>query len=1113
MVRSSLKYPYAVLAACLVVIILGVLAYEKMLTDIFPDIKTPVVAIVTFYKGMGPNEIEGAITLRLEQVYVQASYIDHIESRSLPGVSIIKVFFDPSYDINAGLAEIVSLTYSSLRYLPKGIWPPIVMKYGASSLPIADITFSGQGMSEKETRDLAYYNARPQLAEVTGSSIPPTFGGTIRQITVFLDRERLLARNVGLHEVVEALNSQNLLLPAADVKIGDLDYNVYSDSMIEDVGKMNEMPIKIAEGVPIQLRDIGKAVDSFMIQTNLVRIDGRRAVYIPLLKQVGANTITVIEDIKERIQNLRHLPEALNVKLIYDQSLYIRQAISTLEHEGLLGGTLACLMVLLFLGSWRSTSVVVLAIPLSVTAALCALYFTGNSINMMTLGGLALAVGRLVDDAIVVVENFHRHLGMNKSAHAAAADAVTEVATPMLVITITVFLVFLPIAFFTGVVKFLFVPLGLTVAYAMMASYFMALSVAPVTLEWLYRDKQSPKEQTETVEKGNERPASSPQAQESGHEDHQQTPERRAHWYSRVSAWWKSITLFEPFVEWYIRTLKWCLAHKAVVISLVGVLFVGTVFLSLLLSTEFFPQADVGAFIMHVSAPQGTRIEKTEALLVKLEDLIKQHIPEHELDQIVSNIGVPFGYMILYTTVAGPHQGFTLVNLKRDRKTATSDVIARLRQEIPRQFPGIKVRFEAGGIVSKLISFGIPADIDVKLQGDNLAELQQVAGQMYDQVVAVQHTVDVQVYQGMDYPELHVKFDRAKADYLGLNEKRMVTDLITGLASNIQLEPTWWIDPKSHNAYFVVAQFPEQNLEKFEDFLNLPLSAPDATLPSATTMGTVLRRGSELALGQTPFPELPRLPVVDGNIGAVLLLRDFASVDRRDGPETVDHYGLEKSVDILANVEGNDLGGVARKIEQAVENVQLPKSVKLTMKGDVEHMRSAMKGFATMLPVAILLMYVIMVGLFRSFLDPIVILFAVPLGFIGVVWMLLATQTSVNVESLIGTLMMTGIVVSNSILLVDFANSRLQEGKSIEEAVVDAGRLRIRPILMTSIATIIGLTPMALGVGEGSAMNMPLARAVIGGLSFATIVTLLFIPVLHAAFRGRRGAKQSNNLD
>ncbi len=1078
--RASLKNPYAVIAISLIVIILGVVSYQKMVVDIFPEINMPVVAVATFYKGMGPSEVEGAITLRLEQAFLQASYIDHIESRSLPGVSLIKIYFHSSYDVNAGLAEITSLTYANLKFLPQGIFPPIIIKFGAASLPIAIQTTSSETMTEKEVRDLAYFNVRPQLGGVPGVAFPTTFGGTVRQVTIFLDPERMLARGVSTHEIVNSVNMQSVLLPAGDVKIGDFDYNVYTNSMIKVVDQMNDIPIKMVNGVPLFLRDVGKAVDSTMIQTNVVRINGNRAVYLPILKQAGANTIAVIDGIKEVLPKLINIPKDLAIKLLFDQSLYIRQAIKTLEHEGLLGGGLACLMVLLFLGSLRSTLIVAMAIPLSITAAFIGLYFTGHSVNIMTLGGLALAVGRLVDDAIVVVENFHRHMAMGKTSSQAAADAVNEVALPMLIITITVFLVFLPIAFFTGVIKFLFVPLALAVAYAMMASYVVALTLAPVSMARLLRD----------------------------HASHAQGGASATH-QGRFTAFWNRLNIFDPFVERYVLLLRWCLAHKVIVIVTVTAIFVGSMFMAPLMATEFFPKVDAGSFVLNVSVPEGTRIEKTEAIVARVEGLIRDAIPAAELDQIVSNIGVPQGWMVLYTPVNGPHQAFVLVSMKHDHDVRTDDIIMKLRQSFRRDLPGVKFSFQTGGIVSDVINAGLPAPIDIKVSGPNMGDLAATANMVRDLVAAIPGTADVQVRQGMDYPEIHLDINRDKASFVGLNESQIVTDLVTGLSSNVTLNPGYWIDPRTNNAYFVVTQFPEQILLEFDDFLNMPLVGTYVDKPMSVSAGGTRLRGSSLVLTQTPFPEQVRLPGVISTGGSPVLLRDLVDVVRKVGPETVDHFNLQRTMDVLVSVPGNDLGHIATQIEQAVAKLKIPKDVVLTFKGEVDSMRAAISGFAWNLPMAMVLIYLVMVGLFRSWLDPFVVMFAVPLGFIGVIWMLLLTHTSVNVESMIGTLMMIGIVVSNSVLLVDFANNKLREGMPIEEAVVEAGRLRIRPILMTSLATVFGLAPMALGIGEGSESNMPLARAVIGGLTVSTFMTLLFIPVLHAIARRRSAAGQA----
>jgi CzcA family heavy metal efflux pump len=1063
--RASLKNPYAVVAISLIIVILGVISFQNMVVDIFPEINLPVVAIATFYKGMGPSEIEGAITLRLEQLFLQASYVEHIESRSLPGVSLIKVYFHPSYNVNDALSEITSLTYSSLRYLPQGVFPPIIIKFGASSLPIANVTVSSDTLNEKDVRDQAYFGVRPQLGNVPGISLPPTFGGTVRQITVFLDQEQMLAKNVSASEIVNAVNAQSLLLPAGNVKIGDFDYNVYTNVLVKIVDQMNEIPIKMVNGVPLFLKDVGKASDSTMIQTNVVRINGRRAVYIPILKQAGANTLQVIDGIKTMLPKLIGLPKDLTVKMIFDQSLYIRQAIQTLEHEGLLGGGLACLMVLIFLGSLRSTVVIALAIPLSVTAAFIGLYFSGHTINIMTLGGLALAVGRLVDDAIVVVENTHRHMEMGKTAREAAGDAVAEVALPMLVITITVFLVFLPIAFFTGVIKFLFMPLALTVAYAMMASYVVALTVAPVTLGRLL----------------------------AGHQEHAQ---KRG-----FPALWDRVNLFDPFVDRYVIVLRWCLRHKLVVIVVVTATFAVSLMAAPRLATEFFPKVDAGQFLLNVSAPEGTRVEKTEAIVGQIETMIRETVPAAELEQVVSNIGLPQGWMVLYTPVSGPHQAFILVSLTHGHTTGTGEIVARLRDQLQRELPGLKFSFQTGGIVSDVINFGQPAPIDVKISGPKMADLATASTAIRDAALGTSGTADVQVRQGLGYPELRLDIDRNKSAFSGLNVQKIVFDLITGLSSNVQLNPGYWIDPKSNNAYFVVAQYPEQGLAEFDDFLNMPL----------TSAGGEGQRGSALALQQTLYSQRPTLPEGGGTDHPPVLLRDLAQVTRQSGPETVDHYNLQRTMDVLISVPGNDLGRIAAAIQDKVAKLELPRDLAVSFKGEFESMKSAMEGFGGTLPLAMILIYLVMVGLFRSYLDPFIIMFAVPLGFIGVIWMLLLTDTSLNVESLIGTLMMIGIVVSNSILLVDFANARLREGASLEEAVIDAGRMRIRPILMTSLATVIGLAPMALGIGEGSETNMPLARAVIGGLTISTFMTLLFIPVLHVLARQRseRAARQT----
>jgi multidrug efflux pump subunit AcrB len=907
-------------------------------------------------------------------------------------------------------------------------------------------------------------------------SLPPTFGGTIRQITVFLDREKMLARGVSVDEIVKAVNAENLLVPAGDVKIGDFDYNVYSNSIVSLVKAMNDFPVKVVNGIPLFVKDVGTASDSTAVQVNIVRVNGRRSVYVPILKQAGANTLKVIDGIRETLPKLKGIPADLELKLLFDQSIYIRQAIATVQHEMLLGGGLACVMILLFLGSIRSMLIIALAIPLSIATAIVLLYFTGHTINIMTLGGLALAVGTLVDNSIVVLENIHRHIAMDKPVREAVADGASEVALPMLVITISILIVYLPIVFFTGTIKFLFVPLGLAVAYAMGASYLASLTVAPVAIAAGHRELGHLPELAKI-----------------------ETP--RSVWGS-LTAIWKSFNPFERVADRYEAFLRWGLGHKALIVGTVGGVFLVSMVQAPRLATEFFPKVDAGEFILNVAAPEGTRLEKTEAIVGKAEEVIRKVIPLSELDQVVANIGLPQGWMVLYTPVAGPHQAFVLVSLVKQHVVGTDEYINRIRAELRKELPSLKFSFQTGGVVSDVINAGLPAPVDIKVSGPSLADLSQAAVQIRDVVASVPGTLDARVQQGMDYPEIHLNVDRVFAAYMGLTEQQILADVVTGLSSNISGDPGYWIDPKTNNAYFVVAQYPEQNLKRFEDFLLTPLIGGRTTELPIRIAGTGGLGGSTLTLQNTPFAGMPIMPSTGNFAGGArrqpILLKDVVQMERRTGPETIDHFNLQRTMDVMFGVAGNDLGAVARAVEEKLGGLGLPKDVTVDLKGEVGSMRATIRGFAVTLPLAVLLVYLVMVGLFRSYRDPLVILASVPLGFIGVVWMLLLTNTSVNLESLIGSLMMIGIVVSNSILVVDFANVLMRQGMPIQEAVVRAGRLRLRPVLMTALATSLGLLPMALGLGEGAEANIPLARAVIGGMMVSAVMTLLFVPILHS---------------
>ncbi|HSA65732.1 MAG TPA: efflux RND transporter permease subunit [Nitrospira sp.] len=1070
--RAALKNPFAVFALCMIVIILGTVSFRKMKVDIFPDIDIPVILVSTFYRGLSPSEIEGAITLRFEQQFLQASYIEHIESQSLAGISYIKVFFQPEYSIDAAQSELTSLAYSIIRLLPPGVFPPSVYKFGVASLPIGLLTVSSDSLSEKEMRDLAYFTVRPQMASIPGISAPPTLGGKVRQITVFMDQSKMLARGVSPSDVVKALNAQNAILPAGDVKIGDLDYYVYSNTLIQVVDQIHNIPIKVVNGVPVFIRDIGTVADSAAIQTSIVRVNGRESVYIPVTKQEGANTLAVADGIRDRIPKLTEIPAGASVKFLYDQSLYIRQAVANLQKEGLLGAGLAGVMVYLFLRSLKAALVVGLAIPLSLTSAMVALYLTGQSVNIMTLGGLALVIGTLLDNNIVVQENLHRHLEMGKDGRSAAEDSATELTLPIFVATICILIVYLPIIFFSGIIKYLFVPLAMTVAFAMLADYAVSMSVTPVILARLYRR---------------------------GHGD-----TGNAHEGEAESGW------FGVVIAAYVRLLHFGLRFKSLVVLLaLACLVAAAVLIVPQLHTEFFPKVDAGNFTMLITAPEGTRIEKTTAIVGQIEHMIKEVIPKEELEETVSNTGLYYGDAGRFAPNTGPHTAFVLVSLVTGHEGRTDDYIAHLRERLRRDIPGVEVAFQTGGIVSDVLNFGLRAPIDIQVKGPHLDLIRPVAEDIRGRVAQIPNTTDVRIKQGKSYPELHINVDRTKAAYYGINQDRVIVDVITGLSSNIALSPNYWIDPRTANGYYLLAQFPEQSLTNTETILNTPLIGASVALPPSVGIGRRMTAGSSLALEDTPFAG-QNLAIgggyyggMDQERGPLVRLRDVATLEQRTGPDSVDHYDLSRLIDVLVTPVGNDLGRVASRIEEALKDIVLPKDVVITLKGEVANMRAAFDNFALALPLAVVLIYLVMVGLFRSMIDPIIILLAVPLGWIGTVLMLYLTNTSANVESMIGTLMMMGIVVSNSILLVDFANRMARSGATPEIAVTEAGRRRIRPIVMTALATILGLLPLALGYGEGNETMVPLARAVVGGLIVSTGMTLFVVPVIHSMILSR----------
>lgn len=1033
----ALRNPHTVVVGALIVALLGVTAFGRMPVDVFPDLKMPAVVVATFYPGMPPLEIERDITTRFERFFTLGSDIEHIESRSLPGVSIIRVFFHPDTNVDTAAASLANLAMADLRHLPPGTLPPLVLKSDASSLPVTLVTVAGQGFSEAQLRDQAQYNVRNQLATVAGASVPPPFGGKYRQIMVYTDRNALEARGLTLMDVVHSLNDANLIIPAGDAKIGSLDYFVDSNSMIPDPSRIDTVPVRVAAGqAPVFVGDVAHAEDAAQIQQNVVRIDGERSVYLPILKQGAANTISVVDGVRGLLPRVLGLPDGMHLEAIFDQSGYIREAIASLQHEAASAAVLASLVILLFLGNIKSTLAIFISIPLSVLAAAFGLFLNGSTTNVMTLGGFALAIGRLVDDSVVVLENISRHLAAGKSPAAAARDGAEEVALPVLASTVTTVIVFFPVMFLFGVAKYLFEALSLAVVLSMAASYVVAMTVIPIFCARFLGAAEARAE-----------------AEGSGH--------GRFAWFGRA---------YERFADRYERFLDAALDRKWAVIGAMATLFLVATLGASELGTELFPRTDAGQFIIHLRTPPGSRIEVTENLTAQVEQVVHDLVPPHDLGMVVSNLGLAPGFSAIYSPNAASDSGFVMVSLTPDHAGSTWDYVRQLRAALPTRVPQVQAFFESGSIIDAVLNFGLSAPIDVQLSGPDYTALHTAAQQVAGMVRQLPGVADVFVPQEAAYPSLTVDVDRVRAARLGLTQRDVVTNLITALTSNQMIAPSIWIDPQSGNDYFLTAQYPEADIDSLETLLNVPV------------------RGDGGRADHTD----------------AVLLRNVATIAHDTQPAEAAHYNIQRVVDVLVAPRGEDLGGTQAAIGRALAGLTLPPGVTVTYRGSVSAMESSFRSFGFGLGMALVLLYLVMVAQFRSFLDPFIIMFSVPMGLIGVVAVLLATGTTLNIESFMGTIVMVGIVVSNSILLVDFANRRRRDGLPLRRAVVEAARVRMRPILMTALASVVGLLPIALSLGAGAEASAPLARAAAGGLTVSTALTLLLVPAVYELLYGAR---------
>ncbi len=1040
----AIKYPYFILMLCLAIIVVGVVTVARMPVDLFPQIQIPVVVVATFYSGMPPQQIEADITDTFERFFTLGSNIDHIESRSLTGVSLIKVYFQPVTDPDAAASEIANLAMADLRRLPQGTLPPVVLKFDASSLPVCLVTLKGQGLTETQLHDEGQFTVRNQIANVPGASVPQPYGGKYRQIQFYVDPVKLEAAQLSPMDVVRTINDANKILPAGDVRIGPRDYNIYSNSQLPNISEMQDVPLKAIGNKVLRFADVGHVEDSSAIQYNIVRVDGQKSVYLPILKQGGnSNTIQIVNGVRDRIHHLLDIPKSLVANVVFDQSQYVKTAVSNVLREGGIGLVLTAVMILVFLGSLRGTISVLLSIPISCLAAFLLLNATGSTINTMVLGGLALVLSRLIDNSVVVLENIFRHMEEGEDAVMAAERGGQEVQLAVLAATFTTAIVFFPVMFLYGVSRYLFIALALGVVLALGASYLVAMTVVPLFCARFLNTAH-------------------------GHGGH----------YGK-SGFGKFVAAFNH--KYYRLLMKYdfsvqkALDRPGMTVVVIMASFVVSLALFPLLGVAFFPRTDPGQFVINVKAPTGSRLEMTNRYVGRIENDIRDVIDKKDLRMIVSNIGMTPDLSSIYTSNSGQHTAFVQVSLNPEHKLSTFAYMDQVRKKLAYDLPEVSTYFQTGGLVDSVVNQGMPAPIDIQVSGNNQAAAYQVATQLAAKLRSTPGVSDVLIPQDLDYPGLELNVRREMAARLGLTASDVVDNVVTALTSNGMIAPSYWVDPRSGNNYFLTVQYTNQQLGtmSMEDFKQIPLHAPNNANPT--------------------------------------MLENVADIKMINTPTEVDHYQLFRVIDVYVSPKGEDLGALSSKVDKLIKETKLPANVRIELRGSVISMRQSFRSFAVGLLLAIVLVYLILMAQFASFIDPFIILLAIPSGITGVILFLLVTHTSLNVMSLMGLIMMTGIVVSNSILIVDVARNYRSEGMPIREAVALACRVRLRPILMTSLATILGLIPMGLALEAGSEQYAPLARAIIGGLTVSVVLTVYIVPAAYLLIH-RKEEKQNEGL-
>jgi multidrug efflux pump subunit AcrB len=1053
-VQLALRRPYTFIVLAIVILIMGVLSILSTPKDIFPEINIPVVAAIWNFTGMPADDFSNRITSVYERILTTVvNDIEHIESTSYNGIGVVKLYLQPNASVPVAMAQLTAASQAVLKQMPPGETPPLILSFNAANVPVLRLGLSGAGFSEQQLNDYALNFVRTQLVTVPGSAVPYPYGGKQRVVSIDINNEALQARGLSPNDIVSAVNAQNVILPSGTAKIGGQEFDIGLNASPLTIKELGDLPVRTVNGTTTYLRDVASVRDGFTPQTNIVRFDGKRATMLQVQKSGKASTLDIVAGQKQLVERLKStLPQGLNIQTLTDQSVFVTAAIQGVVKEAIIAGCLTAVMILVFLGSWRSTLIIAISIPLSILTSITALSALGETINIMTLGGLALAVGILVDDATVTIENIERHLEEGKSLHQGILDGAAQIAVPAFVSTLCICIVFVPIFFLSGTAKFLFAPLGEAVIFAMLASYVLSRTLVPtLAMYWLKGDRNGEIDE----------PAKKPFLP----------------FWGIFGAIYRSFNRgFERFRESYRDLLATCLRNTRTV----TIVFVGFALLSMLLvpwlGQDFFPAVDAGRFTLHARTKSGTRIEEVARQVDQIEVAIRQEIPKEQLQAIIDNIGLPYsGINLTYSNsgVASAADADIYVSL-RENHGPTANFIRKVRDRIHRDFPGIIASFPPADIVAQILNFGLPAPFDVQIVGNNIQANAEVANRLADRIRHIAGAVDVRVQQPFDSPRINLAVDRAKASQLGLSESLVANSLLGALSGSTQTAPNFWIDPRNRVNYQINTQAPQYSIDSLDALRNLP---------------------------------------VTGTTGATTqILGNLVQISRSSEPPIVTHYNIQPVVEIYGAVEGKDLGSVAAEVQKTIDGAQkeLPRGSRIVLRGQVQTMRDSFAGLFGGLVFAMVLVYLLMVVNFQSWTEPFIIITALPLALAGIVWMLFITGTTLSVPALMGAIMCMGVGTANSVLVVTFAKERLEEYRDSHLAALDAGYTRLRPVLMTALAMIIGMIPMALGFGEGGEQNAPLGRAVIGGLIFATVATLFFVPTVFAFVRKSKFAKAAS---